>query len=104
MADSSVRYLTSHRITRYEFSTALGYRALQISQSAPSSVNTAGMMDPVLIAMKEFEEGKSPVTVSRKKPNGTKEVIEVNYLDASRYVKYNEEFNMRRPGFLRMFA
>ncbi|MEM4258313.1 MAG: DNA-directed RNA polymerase subunit K [Candidatus Thermoplasmatota archaeon] len=55
--------------TRYEKARIIGARALQISMGAPSTLTKLpkDMIDPVRIAMLEFEEGAIPITVRRKK-------------------------------------
>jgi len=54
--------------TRFEKARIIGARALQLSMGAPSLLAEIPktMIDPVEIAMLEFEEGVIPITVKRK--------------------------------------
>jgi DNA-directed RNA polymerase subunit K len=51
--------------TRFEKARIVGARALQISLGAPILVDSTGMLDPVDIAMKEYDAGVIPITVTR---------------------------------------
>ncbi len=55
--------------TRYEKARIIGARALQLSMGAPSTLVKLpkDLIDPVSIAMLEFNEGAIPITVRRKK-------------------------------------
>ncbi|HJJ88889.1 MAG TPA: DNA-directed RNA polymerase subunit K [Methanocorpusculum sp.] len=55
--------------TRYERARIIGARALQISMGAPILVKTT-KIDPLEIALMEFDENKIPITVRR--PDGSK--------------------------------
>jgi len=54
--------------TRFEKARIIGARALQISMGAPSLLTSIPktMIDPIAIAMKEFEEDAIPITVKRE--------------------------------------
>ncbi|MBN1166665.1 MAG: DNA-directed RNA polymerase subunit K [Methanospirillaceae archaeon] len=52
--------------TRYEKSRIVGARALQISMGAPILIQTTSI-DPLEIALEEFDKGMVPITVKRKK-------------------------------------
>ena len=54
--------------TRFEKARIIGARALQLSMGAPSLLAEIpkAMIDPVEIAMLEYEEGAIPITVKRK--------------------------------------
>ncbi|MFA5405885.1 MAG: DNA-directed RNA polymerase subunit K [Candidatus Nanoarchaeia archaeon] len=55
-------------LTKYEIARIIGARSLQISQGAPPLIAIAivkKLMDPVDIAIKEFEAGKIPINVER---------------------------------------
>ena len=55
------------RYTRFEKARIIGARALQISMGAPILIKVPkGVIDPVQIAMLEFEQGTIPITVIRK--------------------------------------
>lgn len=51
--------------TRFEKARIVGARALQISLGAPILVDCTGLIDPVDIAMKEYDAGVIPITVAR---------------------------------------
>lgn len=54
------------KYTRFEKARIIGARALQISMGAPILINvTKEMIDPIRIALKEFDEGVLPITVRR---------------------------------------
>ncbi|HLE06405.1 MAG TPA: DNA-directed RNA polymerase subunit K [Candidatus Nanoarchaeia archaeon] len=55
----------SEELTKYERARIIGARALQVSQGAPLLVPNKGEMDPVRIAIKEFDAGKVPINVER---------------------------------------
>ena len=54
--------------TRFEKARIIGARALQLSMGAPSLLAEIPktMIDPVEIAMLEYEQGAIPITVKRK--------------------------------------
>lgn len=54
--------------TRFEKARIIGARALQISMGAPTVLAEVPKqtIDPVEIAMLEFDEGAIPITVKRK--------------------------------------
>jgi DNA-directed RNA polymerase subunit K len=54
--------------TRFEKARIIGARALQLSMGAPSLLADIpkGMIDPVEIAMLEYDEDAIPITVKRK--------------------------------------
>ena len=54
------------KYTRFERARIIGARALQISMGAPVLVDTEDpLMDPITIAIQEFEHGVIPMTVKR---------------------------------------
>ena len=56
--------------TRFERARILGARALQISMGAPGVLASSDVdIDPMLIAVREFQAGTIPLTV-RRFPNG----------------------------------
>lgn len=56
--------------TRFEKARIIGARALQISLGAPVLINVPeNLIDPVDIALLEFEKGAIPITVLRNKRN-----------------------------------
>lgn len=61
-------------LTKYERARVLGTRALQLSMNAISTVDTTNMTDPLKIAEKELLEGKIPIIIRRRLPDG-------NYVD-----------------------
>lgn len=55
------------KYTRFEKARIIGARALQISFGAPVLVDyPADMLDPIDIAMLEYEKGVVPITVTRE--------------------------------------
>lgn len=54
--------------TRFEKARIIGARALQISMGAPVLIHLPeGVVDPLDIAMYEFNKGVIPITVKRAK-------------------------------------
>ena len=53
------------KYTRYERARIVGARALQISMGAPVLVKT-GKIDPLDIALEEFDADRVPITVKRR--------------------------------------
>ncbi len=51
--------------TRFERARILGARALQISMGAPGVLETPTEVDPLFIAVREFQAGSIPLTVQR---------------------------------------
>jgi DNA-directed RNA polymerase subunit K len=55
-----------NELTKYEKARIIGARALQISQGAPLLIiRPKDVMDPVTMAIMEFEAGKIPINVER---------------------------------------
>lgn len=55
------------RYTRFEKARIIGARALQIAMGAPVLIKVPkDIVDPVKIAMMEFEKNAIPITVRRK--------------------------------------
>ena len=73
---------TIPRMTKHELAAVVGKRATQLAHNAPTLVDTEGMTDPILIAWKELEEGKSPLCVRRKVPRHGIEEYTANELYA----------------------
>ena len=63
--------ITSPLMTKFEYTSLIGIRAMQISMNAPVIVDTENMIDPIKIAKKEIQEKKVPLIIKRKLPNGT---------------------------------
>ena len=57
--------MTATSYTRYERARIVGARALLISMGAPVLVRTA-KIDPLDIALAEFDENRVPITVRRQ--------------------------------------
>ncbi len=54
------------RYTRFERARILGARALQISMGAPAVLDVPSEeIDPMLIAVREYQVGSVPLTVQR---------------------------------------
>ena len=56
------------KYTRFEKARIIGARALQISMGAPVLLKKVSAINPILIAVREFEEGAIPITVKRRLP------------------------------------
>ncbi len=54
--------------TRFEKARIIGARSIQISMGAPTMLKreSEGPIDPVDVAIEEFEEGVIPITVIRE--------------------------------------
>lgn len=53
-------------LTRFERARIIGARALQVAMGAPTVLNDVkGIVDPMDIAVREFERGLVPLTVRR---------------------------------------
>ena len=69
------------RITRFEKARIIGARALQISMGAPLLIEAPQKsINPIEIAIKEFEGGILPITIRRRLPDGTYQDIPVQWL------------------------
>jgi DNA-directed RNA polymerase subunit K len=56
--------------TRFEKARIIGARGLQISMGAPILIKVPeDLIDPIDIAMQEFEKGVLPITVKRRMDN-----------------------------------
>lgn len=56
------------KYTRFELARIIGARGLQISMGAPILIEvTEGMLNPIDIALKEYDMGMTPITVKRSK-------------------------------------
>jgi len=75
------------RLTRFELARVLGARALQISLGAPVLVKTSGKEFALEIAKRELMDGKVPMVVIRRYPDGVMERIELNEKDALQSAK-----------------
>ena len=58
----------TYTYTRFEKARIIGARALQLSMGAPTILADIpkDLIDPVEIAMREYDEGAIPITVKRK--------------------------------------
>ncbi|CAN8073995.1 unnamed protein product [Agarophyton chilense] len=65
--------ITTKFLTKYERARILGTRALQLSMGAPPMVEVMGDTDPLVIAKRELQEKKIPITIRRFLPDGTYE-------------------------------
>jgi len=56
------------KYTRFELARIIGARGLQISMGAPILIEVPeGMINPIDIALKEYDTGLLPITVKRSK-------------------------------------
>lgn len=72
--------ITTPYLTKYERARVLGARALQISMNAPVMIDIGNMTDPYHIAVEELNQGKIPLIIRRKLPDGTHEDWNVDEL------------------------
>ncbi len=57
------------KLTKFEKARIIGARALQLSMGAPSLIRMSeDTKDPILVALRELEEGVVPITVKRSMP------------------------------------
>ncbi|MCQ2055964.1 MAG: DNA-directed RNA polymerase subunit K [archaeon] len=54
------------RYTKFEKARIIGSRALQISSGAPVLIDVVDVLDPIDIAMREFEKGVIPISVVKE--------------------------------------
>lgn len=76
---------TSAVISKYEFTTLVWCRALQISNGDPPKVDPDGSVVPIDIAIKELEERKIPLVIERQLPNGGSEYWNPNEMNLLTY-------------------
>lgn len=58
--------MSDMKYTRFEKARIIGARALQITMGAPILIKLEkGVIDPLEIAMREYEKGVIPITVKR---------------------------------------
>jgi len=74
--------VTIPKLTRYEKARIVGARALQIALGAPVLVDASKLKnkDPITIAEEEFKRGVLPVTIRRRLPDGTYELVPLSEL------------------------
>ena len=68
----------SHQLTNYERTRIIGVRASQIEAGAVCTVDTTGLFTAIDIAIKELNERKLPMILTRKLPSGKKILIPLN--------------------------
>jgi len=83
--------ITTPYLTKYERARVLGARALQISMNAPVMVDIQNMTDPYQIAVEELNQGKIPLIIRRRLPDGSYEDWNVEEL-----IIDNSMFNRER--------
>ena len=66
-------------LTKFEKIRVLGARATQISEGAPSTVDTTGLTDAMVIAKKELSENKLPLVIQRVYPDG--KILEIPVME-----------------------
>lgn len=72
--------ITSEFMTIYEYAMVIGTRATHISEGSPLYVDATGISEARDIAIKEIDEKKCPLSVSRKVDNRKIEIWQVNEL------------------------
>jgi DNA-directed RNA polymerase II subunit RPB1 len=63
------------RITKFEKARILGTRAMQLSHNAPPLLEIGDEIDPVRIAMREYDAGILPIYVVRRFPDGSIQTV-----------------------------
>lgn len=74
----TVRIRPIHRLTKYEYTALIGFRAQQIAEGAPPYVKVVEGMDAISIAQKELDENLIPLLPERPYPT--------NKINMSKYV------------------
>lgn len=72
--------ITSEFMTIYEYAMVIGTRATHISEGSPLYVDATGISEARDIAIKEIDEKKCPLSISRKVDYRKIEIWEVNEL------------------------
>ena len=65
------------KLTRFEVARLIGARSLQIALGAPILLKTENLGNSIDISKDEFKIGMIPITIKRKLPTSTYQVIEV---------------------------
>lgn len=69
MSDININYMRNYfsEITKYEKARIIGIRAEQIANGSPVfvKIDNIEQLNPIQIAEKEFESGKSPIRIER---------------------------------------
>lgn len=69
------------KVTRFERARIVGARALQIAMGAPILIKPSkGSINPIDIALEEFNKGILPITIRRTLPDGTYQDIPLKWL------------------------
>lgn len=67
--------------TKYERARIIGVRTTQIANGAEPQTDITGLTDPYEMAVKEFDDGKTPpVIIQRRLPGGEVENVRVSEL------------------------
>ncbi len=66
--------------TIYERARIIGVRTTQIENGADPKTDVKGLTDPYEMAVKEFEDGKTPLIILRRLPEGEVEYVRVSEL------------------------
>jgi DNA-directed RNA polymerase subunit K/omega len=69
------------KISKYEKVQIISARAKQISECAPSTIDTSDFEEAVEIATEEFNCRKIPILLVRSYPDGSIKELDVNKLD-----------------------
>ncbi|WP_440059856.1 DNA-directed RNA polymerase subunit K [Thermogladius sp. 4427co] len=92
MSDNIVQRVYQARLTRFELARIVGARALQLAHGAPPLIDVSNLpyKDPVAIAIIELLKGLLPMSVKRRKSDGSFELVPVSRLlsgDNKRYLE-----------------
>ena len=74
-------------LSRYERARVVGARALQVSQGAPVLIDVdSEEFQPITVAKQELKARVLPVGFMRKIPNGTYQIIPVQWLEDREFI------------------
>ncbi len=62
-------FRTTNRLTKYEFTDVIGFRAQQLAEGAPPLTLVGVLNDPISIALKEYQERVLPYVIERRLPS-----------------------------------
>lgn len=69
------RQATVMKLTRFEKARIIGTRATQLANNAPPLVDIGEEVDPIKIALKEYEAGVLQLYIIRKYPDGSYQIV-----------------------------
>lgn len=73
--EAPVEVVRHRKLSLFEKARIIGIRAMQLSNDAPPLIDIGDEIDFVRIATKEYEAGILPLSIVRKYPDGTSEIV-----------------------------